>query len=97
MKAIITQEIKKTLIKLKYYDKDIDIHDLESVWWSFLTRGNIDTRTHVFSDLVGVENTNYEFTGYLGIDATMSLDKSLDRSMTPGEDKINLEEYFYKN
>ena len=26
MKAIITQEIKKTLIKLKYYDKDIDIH-----------------------------------------------------------------------
>ena len=26
MKAIITQEIKKTLIKLQYYNKDIDIH-----------------------------------------------------------------------
>jgi UbiD family decarboxylase len=77
-------------------DKDIDIHDLESVWWSFLTRGNVDTRTHVFSDLAGIENANYEFSGYLGIDATMSLDKSLDRSMTPGEDKINLDDYFEK-
>jgi len=78
-------------------DKDIDIHDLESVWWSFLTRGNLDTRTHLFSDLEGVENTNYEFSGYLGIDATMPLGKSLLRSTTPGENEINLQEYFGAN
>jgi UbiD family decarboxylase len=75
-------------------DKDIDIHDLESVWWSFLTRGNLDTRTHVFSELAGVENANYEFSGYLGIDATMSLDKKLERSITPGEHDLNLGDYF---
>ncbi len=75
-------------------DKDIDIHDLESVWWSYLTRGNIDTRTHLFSDLPDVENTNYEFSGYLGIDATMSLDAKLKRSSTPGEHEINLDDYF---
>ena len=45
-------------------DRDIDIHDLGSVWWSFLTRGNLDTRTHVFSGLPGMEDSNYLISGY---------------------------------
>ncbi len=77
-------------------DTDIDIHDLNSVWWAFLTRGNLDTRTYVFSELAGVKDANYEFTGYLGIDATMPLGKALDRATTPDENEINLHEYFNK-
>ncbi len=75
-------------------DKDIDIHNLENVWWSFLTRGDLDSRTHVFSDLDGVDDSNYSFNGYLGIDATMPLDSSLEQSTTPGEMNINLNDYF---
>ncbi len=75
-------------------DKDIDIHDLDSVWWSFLTRGNLDTRTHVLSDLPGVEYANYEFSGYLGIDATKAPGKTLNRSITPDEELIDLDNYF---
>ena len=75
-------------------DEDIDIHDLKSVWWSFLTRGDLDKRTHVFSDLPGVENANYLMTGYIGIDATMSLGRPMRRATTPGEDDIDLKAYF---
>lgn len=77
-------------------DSDIDIHDLNSVWWAFLTRGDLDTRTHLMSDLPGVENANYEFSGYLGIDATMPLNKTLERATTPGEDTLDLSDYFTK-
>ena len=75
-------------------DRDIDIHDLGSVWWSFLTRGNLDTRTHVLSDLPGMENSNYLISGYIGIDATMESGLKLVRSMTPGEEEIDLKGYF---
>lgn len=75
-------------------DKDIDIQDLKTVWWSFLTRGNLDNRTHLFPELPGVENSNYLIKGYLGIDATMETDWKLVRSSTPGERGIDLEHYF---
>ncbi len=75
-------------------DRDIDIHDLESVWWSFLTRGNLDTRVRVLSELPGIENVNYGLSGYLGIDATMEPGRTLVRSTTPGEDEIDLSRYF---
>lgn len=75
-------------------DTDIDIHDLESVWWAFLTRGDLDARTHLMSELPGIEQSNYEFSGYLGIDATMPLGSPLERAATPGENTLNLNEYF---
>ena len=75
-------------------DRDIDIHDLGSVWWSFLTRGNLDTRTHVHSGLPGMENSNYLISGYIGIDATMDAGWKLVRSTTPGEEEIDLKRYF---
>ena len=75
-------------------DRDIDIHDLGSVWWSFLTRGNLDTRTHVFSGLPGMENSNYLINGYIGIDATMETGRDLVRASTPGEEEIDLKRYF---
>ena len=75
-------------------DKDIDVHDLDAVWWSFLTRGEIDTRTYMTSELPGVEDSDYGIRGYLGIDATMSLRHPLIRATTPGENEINLNNYF---
>ena len=74
-------------------DKDIDVHDLNMVWWSFLTRGDIDTRTYITSELPGVDNPDDETSGYLGIDATMPLRHQLIRATTPGEDCIDLNEY----
>ena len=74
-------------------DKDIDIHDLKSVWWSFLTRGPLDKRVYRYTDLGGVEGENFEYTGYLGIDATMSLSSPLERATTPGENEIDLKDY----
>jgi len=74
-------------------DSDIDIHDLKSVWWAFLTRGDLDSRTHLTSKMLDVEQSSSEFSGYLGIDATMPLDSTLARATTPGEDSLNLNEY----
>jgi UbiD family decarboxylase len=74
-------------------DPDIDIHDLNTVWWSFLTRGDLDKRTHVFPGLPGVENSNYLISGYIGIDATMPLGRPLERATTPGENEIDLGDY----
>ncbi|MFA7585028.1 MAG: UbiD family decarboxylase [Novosphingobium sp.] len=74
-------------------DKDIDIQDLKTVWWSFLTRGDLDKRVYRYSDLGGLEGENYEYSGYLGIDATMSLSSPLERATTPGENEIDLKDY----
>lgn len=74
-------------------DKDIDIQDLKQVWWSFLTRGALDKRVYSYPDLGGLPGENYEYTGYLGIDATMSLSSPLERATTPGENEINLRDY----
>jgi 4-hydroxybenzoate decarboxylase len=75
-------------------DKDIDIDDLASVWWSFLTRGDLHSRVHVLSGLPGVQNANYQFSGYLGIDATTQPGLTLVRATTPGEEDIRLSDYF---
>jgi len=74
-------------------DRDIDIHDLSSVWWSFLTRGDLHSRVHLFPDLPGVPNANYQFAGYLGIDATTQPGLTLVRATTPNEEEIRLENY----
>ena len=75
-------------------DRDVDIHDLGSVWWSFLTRGNLDTRTHVYSDLTGVENSNYLVSGYIGIDATMEPGQETGAGDDAGRGEDRLETLF---
>lgn len=75
-------------------DKDIDVHDLASVWWSFLTRGDLDSRVHLLPGLPGVDNDNYQFSGYLGIDATTQPGLTRVRASTPGEAEICLSDYF---
>lgn len=77
-------------------DKDIDIHDLKMVWWSFLTRGSLDKRIHCYPDLGGVEGENFEYSGYLGVDATAPLSAIRKRAVTPGEADLNLNLYITK-
>ena len=79
-------------------DHDIDIHKLDEVWWAYLTRGPIDRRTTLLADIPG----GYEYTqenlnsGRIGIDATAPLGRlhEFERTRTPGEDSLDLGDYF---
>lgn len=78
-------------------DEDIDIHNLDEVWWAFLTRGRVDRRTLVIPDVVGWEfKPDAVNGGRLGIDATMPLGQAekFERTRTPGEQDLDLGDYF---
>jgi UbiD family decarboxylase len=98
------QAILKVFATNPYYnfacmvvDSDIDIHDLNEVWWAFLTRGRIDERTMVINDIPG----GYEYNpdnlhrGRIGIDATAPYGRlqEFERTTTPGEAAIDLSHY----
>ncbi|MYJ72498.1 MAG: UbiD family decarboxylase, partial [Rhodospirillaceae bacterium] len=52
-------------------DEDVDIHDLNDVWWAFVTRGRADTRSLVVPDVPGFyRDPHKDHWGRLGIDAT---------------------------
>lgn len=78
-------------------DADIDIHNLNEVWWAFLTRGRIDTRTQLISVPSSEENLpDAKVGGQLGIDATIPFGHKheYERTSTPGEFTLNLKDYF---
>jgi UbiD family decarboxylase len=78
-------------------DSDIDIHNLDEVWWAFLTRGRLDTRTHVLSSIPAWDYTpGARVGGRIGIDATIPYGHKheYERSTTPGEQTLNLDDYF---
>lgn len=78
-------------------DEDVDIHDLHDVWWAFLTRGRVDTRTTVIADVPGFyRDPHRDHWGKLIIDATKPLGREaeFERRRIPGEDAIRLEDYF---
>lgn len=77
-------------------DKDVDPHDLERVWWAFLTRGAIASRIQVLSELSGVNDLpelEHIPPGYVGIDATAPLFTKLKPATTPGESSVDLGRY----
>lgn len=79
-------------------DHDIDIDSLDDVWWAYLTRGSVDRRTMLLKDIPG----GYEYTddklhdGRIGLDATAPLGRlaEFERTRTPGEDRVDLGDYF---
>ncbi len=78
-------------------DEDVDIHDLHDVWWAFLTRGRVDTRTTVIADVPGFyRDPHRDHWGKLIIDATKPLGREdeFERRRIPGEDAIRLDDYF---
>ena len=77
-------------------DQDIDIYDMEAVWWSFLTRGRADTRAHIIKDRAGFyRDPSGDHLGRLGIDATMPLDRrdEFELKRVPGAEAIELKDY----
>ena len=78
-------------------DEDVDIHDLHDVWWAFLTRGRVDTRTTVIADVPGFyRDPHRDHWGKLIIDATKPIGREaeFERRRIPGEEAIRLEDYF---
>lgn len=77
-------------------DADVDIHDMEAVWWSFLTRGRADTRVHLVADRAGFyRDPKGDHLGRVGIDATMPLDRrgEFELKSVPGAEDVKLEDY----
>ena len=80
-------------------DDDVDVHDLDDVWWAFLTRGRADTRVTVIPDVPGFyRDPRRDHWGRLLIDATKPQGRveEFERRRIPGEDRIRLADYFGK-
>lgn len=78
-------------------DEDVDINDLNDVYWAFLTRGRMDKRVMVLPDVPGFYGGRKpEDWGRVGIDATMPLERRhlFERKRIPGVEAIDLRDYF---
>ncbi len=74
-------------------DEDVDIHDLNDVWWAFVTRGRADTRSLVVPDVPGFyRDPHKDHWGRLGIDATKpwGREAEFERKRIPGGDAVDL-------
>jgi len=77
-------------------DEDVNIFDLNEVMWAFSTRGRVDTRTMVISDVPGFYRDEHkDHWGRLGLDATYPFERvaEFEKKLVPGEEDINLEDY----
>jgi UbiD family decarboxylase len=77
-------------------DDDVDVYDLNDVWWAFLTRGRADTRATVIADVPGFyRDPERDHWGRLLIDATRPPGRAaeFERRRIPGEDEIRLADY----
>lgn len=78
-------------------DEDVDINDLNDVYWAFLTRGRADTRAFTISDVPGFyRDPHKDHWGRLAIDATVPFGRKDDfvRKSIPGADRLDLRDYF---
>ncbi len=78
-------------------DDDVDVYDMNDVWWAFITRGRADTRVTVISDVPGFyRDPERDHWGRLLIDATKprGREAEFERRRIPGEDRIDLRDYF---
>lgn len=74
-------------------DEDVDIHDLNDVWWAFVTRGRADTRSLVVPEVPGFyRDPHKDHWGRLGIDATKpwGREAEFERKRIPGGDAVDL-------
>ena len=74
-------------------DEDVDINDLDDVWWAFVTRGRADTRSLVVPDVPGFyRDPHKDHWGRLGIDATKpwGREAEFERKRIPGGDAVDL-------
>lgn len=81
---------------LKYcvtVDEDVDIHNLNDVWWAMGTRSQPDKGMFVISDALGFprKDKSQLHRSKVGLDATVPLELKwqFERKKIPGEDNVN--------
>jgi len=84
---------------LKYcivVDEDVDVYDINDVWWAMATRSKIDTGVSIKPSAKGFPRDPHNLhQSKIMIDATapLSAKKEFIRRHIPGEDTIKIEEY----
>ncbi len=77
-------------------DDDVNIYDLNDVWWAYLSRGRADTRAQILKDIPGFyRDDNKDHWGRLLIDATKPFHRrdDFERKQIPGMDAMKLDDY----
>lgn len=84
---------------LKYcvvVDHDVNVFDINDVWWAMATRSRPDTGLLLMENALGFPRDPFErHQSKLGIDATAPLDQweEFERKRVPGADEIDLNAY----
>ncbi len=84
---------------LKYcivVDEDVDVLDIEEVWWAIATRSRLGQGVMTITDAAGLTRDPFGFhTAKLGIDATIPLGtwKEHERKRSPGQGRLRLEDF----
>jgi 2,5-furandicarboxylate decarboxylase 1 len=84
---------------LKYcivVDHDVDVFDLNDVWWAMATRSRPDKGTLLMADAMGFPRDPFNIhRSKLAIDATAPLGQwqEFERKIVPGTNEIRLEDY----
>lgn len=84
---------------LKYcvvVDEDVDVFDINDVWWAMVTRSRPDKSVFVVPEAYGFpRDLHHIHQSKIGIDATAPLDATEEklRKYTPGEESVNLSKY----
>jgi 4-hydroxybenzoate decarboxylase len=77
-------------------DEDVDIYNLDDVWWAYLTRGRADTRAMILQDIPGFyRDPQKDHWGRLAIDATKPFHRQaeFERKRIPGSATLDLQKY----
>ena len=77
-------------------DEDVDIYNLDDVFWAYLTRGRADTRAFILQDIPGFyRDPQKDHWGRLAIDATKPFNRQqeFERKRIPGADSLDLGKY----
>jgi len=73
-------------------DHDVDVFNIDDVWWAMASRADLGKNTIQVTDVRGLGKVG---VSKLGIDATIPLNqwKRYERKSVPGASEINLEDY----
>lgn len=85
---------------LKYcivVDDDVNVFDIDDVWWAMSTRSRPDKGIFIISEAQGFPRDLHRLhQSKIGIDATAPLDATEEklRKYVPGEEKVDISKYF---
>jgi 2,5-furandicarboxylate decarboxylase 1 len=88
---------------LKYcivVDDDVNVYDLDDVWWAMVTRSRPDKGIFIVPEAQGFpRDLHHLHQSKIGIDATAPLDAKEEkiRKHIPGQENVRLDEYVHKS